>query len=97
MTIAALTDRLELAEQRHAAGLDEMSLNVLASPLQLVRDIFDLMPQDSEDDWRTFAVRMGTIPAALEGYQQSLLLGPRARPGLAATPGRSPAPSSRAT
>ena len=44
-----------------------------ASPLQLVRDIFDLMPHDSEAHWHTFAVRMSRIPTALEGYQQSLL------------------------
>ena len=72
VTIVALTDRLELAEQRYAAGLEEMALNVLASPLQLIRDIFDLMPQDSEAHWQTFAVRMSRIPAALEGYQESL-------------------------
>ena len=69
-----MTERLQLAEDRYAAGLDEMSLNVLASPLQSVRDVFDLMPQDTEDDWRVFATRMGKIPAALEGYQESLLL-----------------------
>ena len=74
VTIAAMTERLQLAEDRYAAGLDEMSLNVLASPLQSVRDVFDLMPQDTEDDWRVFATRMGKIPAALEGYRESLLL-----------------------
>jgi uncharacterized protein (DUF885 family) len=73
VTVAAMTDRLELAEERHAAGLDEMSLNVLASPLQAVRDVFDLMRQDSEEHWRTFAVRMSRLPAALDGYQESLL------------------------
>ncbi|WP_404392430.1 DUF885 domain-containing protein [Humibacillus xanthopallidus] len=74
VTVAAMTERLQLAEDRYAAGLDEMSLNVLASPLQSVRDVFDLMPQDSEANWRVFATRMGKIPAALEGYQRSLLL-----------------------
>ena len=74
VTVAAMTERLQLAEDRYAAGLDEMSLNVLASPLQSVRDVFDLMPQDSAEHWRTFAVRLGKIPAALEGYQESLLL-----------------------
>jgi uncharacterized protein (DUF885 family) len=74
VTVAAMTERLQLAEDRYAAGLDEMSLNVLASPLQSVRDVFDLMPQDTEDDWRVFATRMGKIPAALEGYRESLLL-----------------------
>ena len=74
VTITAMTERLQLSEDRYAAGLDEMSLNVLASPLQGVRDVFDLMPQASEADWRTFAVRMAKIPAALEGYKESLLV-----------------------
>jgi uncharacterized protein (DUF885 family) len=73
VTIAAMTERLGLAEERHAAGLDEMSLNVIASPLQGVRDVFDLMRQETEDDWRVFATRMAKIPAALEGYKESLL------------------------
>ncbi|WP_420485499.1 DUF885 domain-containing protein [Intrasporangium calvum] len=73
VTVAALTDRLGLAEERYAAGLDEMSLNVLASPLQAVRDVFDLMPQDTEAHWRTFATRMTRIPTALIGYRESLL------------------------
>ncbi|MCU1538866.1 MAG: hypothetical protein JWP82_3217 [Humibacillus sp.] len=74
VTVAAMTERLQLAEDRYAAGLDEMSLNVLASPLQSVRDVFDLMPQATEDDWRIVATRRGRIPEALEGYRASLLL-----------------------
>ena len=92
-----MTERLQLAEDRYAAGLDEMSLNVLASPLQSVRDVFDLMPQDTEDDWRVFATRMGKIPAALEGYRESLARSP-ASADRSRRAGRSrPAPSSRAT
>ncbi len=49
VTLSALQDRLGLAEEIHAAGLDEMSLNVIASPLQDLRDVFDLMPQDTDD------------------------------------------------
>ena len=74
VTVAAMTERLGLAEERYAAGLDEMSLNVLASPLQSVRDVFDLMPQATEADWRVLATRLGRIPDALEGYRASLLL-----------------------
>ena len=62
VTIAAMRERLGLAEQMYAAGLDEMSLNVIASPLQSVRDIFDLMPQDSDAAWITFATRMAKVP-----------------------------------
>ena len=73
VTIAAMRERLQLAEDRHAAGLDEMSLNVLASPLQAVRDVFDLMPTSSQDHWQTIAARMAKIPAALAQYRESLL------------------------
>ncbi len=72
VTIAAMRERLSLAEQTYAAGLDEMSLNVLASPLQSVREVFDLMPDDSDAAWRTLASRMAKIPEALAGYEESL-------------------------
>ncbi|HRW19652.1 MAG TPA: DUF885 domain-containing protein [Dermatophilaceae bacterium] len=72
VTIAAMRDRLGLAEEIYAAGLDEMSLNVIASPLQGVRDCFDLMPQDSDAAWSTFATRMAKIPTAMEQYAASL-------------------------
>ncbi|WP_411283263.1 DUF885 domain-containing protein [Lapillicoccus sp.] len=73
VTLAAMKERLGLAEEIHAAGLQEMALNVIASPLQDIRAIFDLMPQDSEAAWTTFATRMTKIPAAVEQYQDSLL------------------------
>lgn len=73
VTLAAMKERLGLAEEIHAAGLQEMSLNVIASPVQDIRAIFDLMPQDSEAAWTTFATRLTKIPKAVEQYQDSLL------------------------
>ena len=73
VTIAAMSERLGLAQERYAAGLDEMSLNVIASPLQSVRDVFDLMPQATEENWRVFAARLSKIPVALQGYRESLV------------------------
>jgi len=72
VTVAAMRERLGLAEETYAAGLDLMSLNVLASPLQGIRDIFDLMPTDTEARRLTFAARMTKIPAALDSYVASL-------------------------
>jgi len=72
VTLAAMQERLGVAEEIHAAGLDHMSLNVLASPVQGIRDIFDLMPKDTDAQWLTFAARMTKIPAAIEGYVESL-------------------------
>jgi uncharacterized protein (DUF885 family) len=72
VTIAAMKERLCLAEETHAAGLDQMSLNVLASPLQAIRDVFDLMPTETEAHWVTIAARMTKIPTSLDSYVESL-------------------------
>lgn len=72
VTIAALRERLGLAEEVHEATLDAMSLNVIASPVQEVRDTFDLMPMASDADWETVATRLESVPDALAGYQRSL-------------------------
>lgn len=73
VTLAAMAERLGVAEERYAAGLDEMALNIIASPLQSVRDVFDLMPTDTREQWHTLAERLGRIPVALEQYRESLL------------------------
>jgi uncharacterized protein (DUF885 family) len=72
VTIAAMQERLGIAEETHAAWLEHMSLNVLACPLQEMRDIFDLMPTDTDAQWMTFAARMAKIPVALDSYVESL-------------------------
>jgi len=72
VTVAAMQERLGLAEETYAAGLEHMSLNVLASPVQAIRDIFDLMPTGTDAHWLTFAARMTKVPAALDSYVESL-------------------------
>jgi uncharacterized protein (DUF885 family) len=72
VTIAALREALAVAEDLYAAGTDEASLNVIASPLQLVRDIFDLTPSDTAAQWETVAKRLAAVPTAIEGYLSSL-------------------------
>jgi uncharacterized protein (DUF885 family) len=72
VTLAAMNERLGLAEETYAAGLDEMSLNVLASPLQVIRDVFDLMPTGTDANWATIAIRMTKVASALDSYIESL-------------------------
>ncbi|MGV8968784.1 MAG: DUF885 domain-containing protein, partial [Cellulomonas sp.] len=72
VTVAAMQERLGLAQETHAAGLDQMSLNVLASPLQGIRGIFDLMPTATDAHWMTLATRLTKVPAALDSYVESL-------------------------
>ena len=53
-----MRERLGLTVELHEAGYDRMQLNVIASPLQGCRDVFDLMPTATQDDWATIATRL---------------------------------------
>ena len=51
VTEAALENRLSLDAELYQAGEMERTLNNLASPLQEIRDSFDLLPKRTKDDW----------------------------------------------
>ena len=53
-------------------------MNNIESPVQGVRDVFDLEPTGSPDEWAVVAVRLGNVGAALDGYAERLRLGVRA-------------------
>jgi uncharacterized protein (DUF885 family) len=70
-----LERELQLTIDKHEAGFGQRDLNVIASPAQELRDIFDLMPTDTVDDWANVATRMHNLPAAMAGYIESLRSG----------------------
>jgi uncharacterized protein (DUF885 family) len=70
-----LSRELQLQIDKHDAGFDQRDLNVIASAPQSLRDIFDLMPTDSEEDWSHVATRMRNLPAAMDGYIRTLRTG----------------------
>jgi uncharacterized protein (DUF885 family) len=70
-----LSRELELTIRKHEAGFGQRDLNVIASPAQGLRDIFDLMPTSTEQEWEWVAKRMTTLPGALDGYTQTLRSG----------------------
>jgi uncharacterized protein (DUF885 family) len=72
ITIAAMRDQLTLGEELRAAGADEMTLNVIDSPLQGIREIFDLTPSSTVEQWATLTKRLFAVPSALAGYTASL-------------------------
>ncbi|OCL32025.1 hypothetical protein BCR15_08245 [Tessaracoccus lapidicaptus] len=74
VTAAAMRERLGLDVELFEAGEDYAQLNNIASPLQGIRDIFDLMPTATTDHWEVIAARMGAVPAAVDGYIESLRL-----------------------
>lgn len=51
------------------------NLNHIHSPVQIIRDVFDLMPTDSDEGWRNLLSRLITIDQPIEGYRETLQLG----------------------
>ena len=77
VTLAAMRDRLGLELELHEAGEFLANLNVIASPLQGLRDVLDVMPSATTDDWANIASRVGRVPEAVHGYIASLREGVR--------------------
>ncbi|BCI52982.1 hypothetical protein NIIDNTM18_22600 [Mycolicibacterium litorale] len=72
VTVAAMRERLGVQIEIHDAGLDIGELNVIASPLQTMRDVFDLMATDTVDDWAVIDRRLSTLPDRVPGYAEAL-------------------------
>lgn len=75
VTLADLRSELTLELEAHEAGLPLRDLNVIASPAQEIREVFDLMSTDDVDDWSTISTRLAALPGALDGYIETLRLG----------------------
>ncbi len=72
VTLAAMRERLGLALELHEAGEPLADLNVIASPLQGLRDVFDIMPTGTIEAWENIASRLALVPGAIDGYIASL-------------------------
>ncbi len=75
VTVAAMRERLDLDVQlgeRVLNGTDPVALDVIACPVQEVRDVFDLMTKESAGDWQTIITRLRAVPVALEQYASAL-------------------------
>ena len=70
-----LSAELRLSLAQYEAGEHLRDLNVIASPMQDMRDVFDLMPQNSVEDRAQIAERLRAIPAAVVSYERSLAEG----------------------
>jgi uncharacterized protein (DUF885 family) len=72
VTLAAMRERLGLDVELHEAGETLADLNNIASPVQGLRDVFDVMATDGPDAWATIAARLNALPGAEAGYVESL-------------------------
>lgn len=62
----------ELSRDRLDAGVDLAEVNNIETPAHTVRMIFDLMPQQSVEDFAAIAERLRNVSAALTGYRSTL-------------------------
>lgn len=73
---ASLRRELALGEAGELVGV----CNVIASPLQEIRDVFDLMPTDSPDQRAAVVQRLAAVPtslrSAIAGLERRLQTGP---------------------
>ncbi|WP_406438938.1 DUF885 domain-containing protein [Streptomyces sp. NBC_01613] len=70
-----LRERLTAGLAVHEAEEGLRAVSNLSSPAHAVRQVFTVTPAQSEEDWTAIAERLRAVPAALEGYQESLALG----------------------
>ena len=67
-----LVGTLSLDREMHDLHFALRDLNVLASPAQVFRETYDIMPSDSEDDWAKISSRLNSAPVAIDQYIETL-------------------------
>jgi uncharacterized protein (DUF885 family) len=74
----AMEDVLSLREDLLEAG-DHYRLSGFRNATTTMRMVFDLMPRETEDDWRNIAERLKNLPRGAALYRQTLEEGQRKR------------------
>ena len=77
VTKTDLANELRLSIASSEAGLQLRDLNVIDSPSQHIREVFDLMPTETEDDWAVVSKRLSAVEEAVNGYIVTLRKGMR--------------------
>ena len=67
-----LSERLRSSIALDESGETMRTLRIIGSPFQAVRNVFDVMPRNTEDDWQTIASRLELVPSGLDGLKVSL-------------------------
>ncbi len=68
----AMADSLGLSLDRYDANEHLRSLSMIHSPIHSIRQIFDLMPRETDEHWSSIASRMALIPQGMASYRRTL-------------------------
>lgn len=68
----ALLERLGLELEMLDAGIWQHQVNAIASVAPEIRQVYDLMPTETEEHWANIATRLGKVREALAGYRTTL-------------------------
>ncbi|TDP96037.1 DUF885 domain-containing protein [Labedaea rhizosphaerae] len=69
---AVFAERIGLELEIYDSGWAHADMNVIGSPVHHVRQIFDLMPTETADDWAVIAGRMSAVSDAVDGVIESM-------------------------
>jgi uncharacterized protein (DUF885 family) len=70
-----LLSTLELELEKGELQFQLRDVNVIASPVQGIREVFDIMPTETEADWANVSSRLNTASTAIDQYIETLRLG----------------------
>jgi uncharacterized protein (DUF885 family) len=70
-----LLGTLKLELEKHELSFELRDVNVLASPVQTIREVYDIMPTETEGDWANISSRLNSAPVAVDQYIETLRLG----------------------
>ena len=72
-----VVEEMGVSLEIHEAGEHFRGLNIMHSPMQSIRMVFDMMPRASDEHWENISRRMSRVPSALAGYRETLQEGAR--------------------
>jgi uncharacterized protein (DUF885 family) len=72
-----MRERLTLSLEEHDAGERLRDLRIIGSPVQEIRQCFDLMPTDTEAAWHDIVARLALVPQGLSTFEETLTEGVR--------------------
>ncbi|MFF3630767.1 DUF885 domain-containing protein [Streptomyces sp. NPDC002164] len=70
-----LRERLMAELAVHEADEGLRTVSNIHSPAHSIREVFTVTPTETDEDWAAVVDRLRAVPAALEGYRESLALG----------------------